>query len=100
MNTHPVGSSLPGHDSFEVAFWAAANHPSFVQRFRGREHPLLPDNSAESYRPERLLARIQELETQLTQHMHPRNRWVLSNRLGVLRSWLRQSIFILSTIGY
>lgn len=83
---------------FEQAFWAAASRPAFIQRFRGREHPLLPDNPVATYLPERLLARIKVLEEDLARPMHPRNKWVLSNSLKVHRSWLRQSMFILNMI--
>lgn len=85
-------------EDFERAFWTAASHPAFIHRFRGREHPLLPDNPVSTYLPERLLACIKVLEEDLARPMYPRNKWVLSNSLTVHRSWLRQSMFILNMI--
>lgn len=84
---------------FEEVFWAAARHPSFVRRFRGREHPLQPNNPVSCYLPDTLLAKIQALEAELGLPMHPRNRWVLTNSLAIRRSWLRQSMFIFNRLN-
>lgn len=80
-------------------FFRVLESKEFIHRFYGRCHPIYRQNGGiDFYNPDTLRQELARAENELQRHSLGRNHWVLSNRVNVVKDWLKQSEWILDRL--